>query len=505
MKDYTRSLLIVAIATVGFMISDSAFRHWFVIPVTICGGVCLAWCLDWLTGSQDTFQPIAIFSAFAVFFFYIAPMLHVGSDYWMRYIVPVDDWRPSLGFMATLNVVNIVVLYVVFSIRRRFIQHHTRRSSSLWRIAVGRSRLVFAAALTVAVMLEAYSYTRLGGVGGVADAYKSSLTTGEDAHAGMGMVYAISENFPVLLAFFILSRPRFRPWLRFPLVVGALLGMVFVLQLVFGGLRGSRGNTIWAVLITVCAVHKVVYRFRLWQVVAMGCAGVAFMWGASFYKELGAESLTLVQSGITSDELTAMTGRDINTVLLGDFERSDVQAHALIRLGAERDGYELAHGMTYLGAMALLVPKAFRPDNAVGKIRWTTWLEYGSDSYPRLRCSRIYGLAGEALLNFPFYLVPFAFGLLGALIRLVNGMYSRIGPDDSRSLLAGVLVLLPIFGLAFDSDNILWFIVKHAGCPTVIVLCSSMRSHRNPWVAAPFGTSWALSGQGRSTANRSVA
>src|SRR5438128_351446 len=85
------------------------FHHWFVLPVTACG-ILIGWdAARWLLGKVDLFDPVGVIGIYGLFFYFLAPLLHVLWDEWMRYIASPPDWRPLLGSMAILNFVGLAL------------------------------------------------------------------------------------------------------------------------------------------------------------------------------------------------------------------------------------------------------------------------------------------------------------------------------------------------------------------------------------------------------------
>ena len=91
--------------------------------------------------------------------------------------------------------------------------------------------------------------------------------------------------------------------------------------------------------------------------------------------------------------------RGLDVLLLGDLGRSDVQALLLWHDATDRD-LPLAYGRTYAADLVVHVPSTVRPDlSGWSKVDYgTQWL---IGSLPEgFRVGNIYGIAGEAVLNF---------------------------------------------------------------------------------------------------------
>jgi hypothetical protein len=253
-----------------------------------------------------------------------------------------------------------------------------------------------------------------------------------------------------------------------------LLVIFFVLCLGFGGLRGSRSNTVWMMFWAVMVVH-------LWlrpipkRLLALGIVALAaFMYVYGLYKGSGGgEGLVEVLEGrMTLVELEERTEKPIEKVLLVDFGRGDVQAQILHKIVTGT--FEPVWGRTYLAALAMLVPRALWPERPPSKIREGSEIRFGAGAFEGRQMSWfVHGLAGEAMINFgPLGVLP-AFLLYGILLaglhRFVTGLDSR----DARVLLAPFAAILAVVLLAADLDNVLWFTCKTAGIPALLVYLST--------------------------------
>lgn len=247
--------------------------------------------------------------------------------------------------------------------------------------------------------------------------------------------------------------------------------------MLFGGLRGSRSNTIWGLFWAAGIIHFWIRPLSK-KVVFVSCIFlVFFMYFYGFYKNVGLDSLNTFKSAEARAELTQETGRSLEGMLFGDLGRSDVQAFLLYRLSRPERDYEYALGRTYLGAVAILIPRSLWPDRPPTKRKEGTEAEYGMGSYiPGIwQSSKVFGLAGETMLNFGPVLVPFAFLVLGFVVGRVRRLMVSLEPSDSRLIMLPFLVNLCFVILVGDSDNILFFLIKDGAVPFVVLAASSTK------------------------------
>jgi hypothetical protein len=454
------------------LVLEPECRHWFVVPVLLCGCIISGDAVEWIKGQRDLLDPVGLIGVFGLFFFFLAPLMHVSSDYWMRYTVNTPaDWRQWLGLAASLNCVAVSLYRLTVAAAPK-----TRTwTGSIWVIDKNRFQTIALSFAVVSVLSEGYLYSRMGGMGGLVESYVTSLETQIDPLAGLGWLVVIAESFPTVAMMMALQAFKSRQKRPSLWVCLALLTGLFVAQFFFGGFRGSRANTVWPLVWAVGAIHLTSRRFGRISI-AVGCVViVGFLFVAGFYKEAGSDALLALDGSEEVERLSDRTGRTSTSMVLGDFGRADVQAYVIYRLLSGGADYEYALGRTYLGDILLLVPQALWPERVPAKSKWTTELEYGLNSFGSQRSSRIYGLLGEAMLNFGVFGAPGVFFLLGVAVAKVAKWIQSLHARDSRRLVAPYSILLCVLAVAFDVDNLLWIAVKQASVPWLIVLYASDR------------------------------
>ena len=140
-----------------------------------------------------------------------------------------------------------------------------------------------------------------------------------------------------------------------------------------------------------------------------------------------------------------------------------------------------------MGAVALVIPKSLRPE-VTTKIERGTEALFGAGSYvpgrwdepDRLEASNVYGLAGEAMLNFGVVAVPFSFIALGAIIGLGRRwMYSWESNDARRLILPFLIITLGFSVLVSDLDNVVFNFIKAGSLPILLVTMGCERAHQS--------------------------
>jgi len=445
--------------------------HWFLIPVVLCGTLIGGDAFSWFRKETYTFDVKAVFGLYGMYFFFMAPILHVTLNFWMKYVIPPSDWRPWLGYMAGLNLLGLILMMWM---RDHVIKERNRKvAKKYWLIDKKRLLPVLVLALTVSLALQIWVYASRGGIMGYIMAYSERQL---DVFQGMGWVFMISESFPILAligyAVFAEGKKVLTSW---PILIILIL-LYVVTQILFGGLRGSRSNTVFMIFWAIGIIHFWLRPIPK-RVVLLGLAFIFFfMYIYGFYKGAGIEVKEFLKGRENMAILEEKTGRNINTLLLGDFSRSDVQAFILYRLSGNSD-YRLAYGRSYLGDLSILIPKQLWPNRPPTKVKEGTNISYGNGSYDpnNFVSTKVYGLAGEAMLNFGPIAVPILFLIFGIFFSLILRFISHLEKHDARMILLPLFVLLPILILTSDLDNIIFFLIKNGLLPFLIIYVCSNR------------------------------
>jgi|GEM_PF-3103610 len=471
------SFLMTLVIVVGFfVIWPEKFDHWFIYPVFACGFLIGIDCFDWLTGSVDVFDPIGIFGTLGVYLFLVSPLLIVAFDYEMLHIHSPMDWRPWLGEMALYNFVGLIFYFVA----RRFVPVYSKKiNTRRWEINYKKAFIFIGIFLIFTGIIQIWFYARFGGIWN----YMRVSRSQRHLLKGTGWITMLSESFPILMAFLYAIYKKKRNE-RISLVdLTVFLIFFFFARLFFGGLKGSRSTIIWALFWTVGVTHYMLRRIPRYVIYFGLFFLVIFSYGYGFYKTMGVEVFDSIRQGTTLESLEQRTNRNSLVLLIADFSRSDVQAFFLYRLSLLEEDFPYAWGRTYLGAAFLIWPWQLWPSGLLGPkpagvVKEGTNLEYGLDSYSRdFSSSRVYGLAGEAMVNFGPYSIPFFFFLFGLMISWVRQLCGSLHGSDIRLLMLPFLVNFCFNFFTGNTTNSVFFLVKNGAIPFLIILwCSTRRT-----------------------------
>ena len=182
----------------------------------------------------------------------------------------------------------------------------------------------------------------------------------------------------------------------------------------------------------------------------------------------------MYQQGAVS-ELSEKVNRTFLGMVLGDLARADIQAFLLYRLLMPDRDYAYSWGRTYLGSVALLVPRSMWPDRPAQTSKEGTEAQHGVGSYDEEKwvSSLVYGLAGETMLNFGPVAVPLAYLIFGMIVGRLQLVQARLRGEDARLLLYPFVVNVCFSVLFNDSYIVVFMVVKDGLVPAILVWCGS--------------------------------
>jgi hypothetical protein len=291
-----------------------------------------------------------------------------------------------------------------------------------------------------------------------------------------GAVYAVSESFPLLLMIGYCVLARRQRFLASWAMLALVLVIYLVLTMLFGGLRGARSNTVWAIFWAVGMIHFFVRPVPKKIIFAGAVFLFGFMYVYGFFKSGGLKAITALESGQADIEyLEHKTQRTTAVVLLGDFARTETQAFMLRQLNNKELEYDLALGRTYLATICRIVPSYVWPNRPLLKDLEGTEVQYGKGTYDPVnrRSSLVYGAVGEAMLNFGPAAVPIVFAIWALAVGRIRKWVLSWNSADVRVLLAPWLIIMSFVMFIGDSDNVFYSFFKYGTVPVILLwLCS---------------------------------
>jgi hypothetical protein len=447
------------------MVVSHPVLHWFLIPLIACGVLSGIDVIRWIRGRLDLFDPKAVIGFLAFYGCFVTPILHVA---WDRFGVNNDfplwgDWRTWLGAMAALNAVSLLA----YRMAHNYAFNWTTQSLAKWEIDKKRFHLFFSLATVCSVAGVYTFFSVLNGVPGMVKSFEENL----QAYTGKGWLLVFAWPLSVLCFMILIFMWTDRQQLgRRPASIGIFLVCAFgISQFVLMGWYGSRSATIWAMFWMAGIIHYRVDRLSR-KVVAAGLVFlIAFMYFYGFYKEQGRTGFGVIEAPATWLRPQGYQ-RDIKLLLLDDLARADVNAYMLYNLVKYPKDYDYRWGLTYLGAPTFLVPRFLWPNRPNYKVDAGTEATLGKSS--TYDSTRVYGLTGEALLNFgPWGVVPL-FVLYGASLGWYRRKLTSWDAEDARTYLAPLVTILFATAFIADSDNVLFLFVVDGSLITAAFLAS---------------------------------
>ena len=128
----------------------------------------------------------------------------------------------------------------------------------------------------------------------------------------------------------------------------------------------------------------------------------------------------------------------------------------------------------------MCIPRAIwptKPSGVHGKVGAGTDLQFGEGSYhpTRRKSSRVYGLAGEAMLNFGIPGVLLAYPVFGAWLGWYRRKIAGLHPEDARFFLVPVFTMMAFTAAVGDADNTVFAFLKYGSLLSALVFVSCRR------------------------------
>ncbi|MCK4783867.1 MAG: hypothetical protein KAV87_08970, partial [Desulfobacteraceae bacterium] len=79
------SVIVVPSIACVFMATVPEVRHWFVLPVTLCGILVCPDAIRWLSGKYRVFDLYGLFGVFGVLFFFLTPLMQMYFGHTLEY------------------------------------------------------------------------------------------------------------------------------------------------------------------------------------------------------------------------------------------------------------------------------------------------------------------------------------------------------------------------------------------------------------------------------------
>lgn len=425
--------------------------------------------------SCDPFRPRSVAAAFLYFFLPITAWAFLIKGNSPESLPPPLDWEGSLK--------SLLIVYTIGTLgyRLAMTQSPSRESRSLTGEPQGNcAPLLIETSYALECAARKLAWLALGSLcvyglvvlrAGGLNAYLGSIldrATRVQTLEGMGFLLVLAEAWPMLFTLSLacrrLSTGQAVSW-RFVLYLAIIFAL---LQFGVGGLRGSRANTIWPFIIVLGIVHCAMHRVSRVAMVIAGTVATLFAFVYGIYKASGVDVVLGMTSTAGRQLAVEASGRGGDVVFFEDLGRLGIQTVVLDALASPTHAaLNPPFGLpSYVGDLIFLLPSGARPKGTElwSKSEYGTELLYGGNSLATgTESTRIYGLVGEAMLNWGLIALPIAFIFFGLLVKWLDRFYATAlasGLLENR-LVAGSFGAVVIVVFVQDLDNVAWFAIKY--------------------------------------------
>jgi len=471
--NYLISTSITLLIAAVFIVVCPACRHWCLIPLVLCGILAGADIIAWLRKEMDTFDPKAIIAGLFYLNCLLAPLLHLTYNMYGKDIY-TDNWPIWFGYMACFNAAGIML----FKLAHNLFFKVSRPVKGFWQVAIDRFSGILIPILAISFIASAVVKILFSGL--VKEAGIPAGARGYAAHLSwllmlgdpsimlliMALIYWIYRSHPDKLS------SRWTVW--------SIIAVTMVFQFLLLGLRGSRSAVLSVVIIVAVVAHYWLRSFSIKFIVVGICLTFLFVYFYGFYKRFGAKGWEAIYSSQARESMSHEVegGATLTGTVLGNLARADLQAFMLYRLRELKGTFQPVHGQTYMTSALTFIPRAIWSTKPSGvKTRAGTEIQGYSGAETS---SRVYGLAGEAMLNFSYYGILPAYFVFGCFLGWFRKKIATMEPSDSRFFLVPLLILTFMFAVTGDSDNWMFGLLKMGVLPFIVVFLGSIRSRFVP-------------------------
>jgi hypothetical protein len=370
------------------------------------------------------------------------------TDSWFEYLTDIpSDWTPYANIVAGLYLVGIIIWLVVKDCLNRK-RSNEKSLNRIWRIPSYRIKYIYIL-LFISFVLQTYIYISLGGITGYIQIYS------EGGFSGYGFLFVFSEIFPLLLILLYFIKAKESAYFHKWSIIYLFLAALFFTCLYFGGLRGSRSNTLYTLVHAIFLIHLCFRKFSKTQLLVICALCYSFLYIGKIYKNTRGQIFTdkyyTISEGVES-------GKGKNAVV-GNFSKYSFQVYLIYKY-EKSDYYTPKLGSTYVGDVLNFIP-FYEPENPIHKTAALSELLHGKDHrVQERRSSYVGGLLGETIINFGWIFSPLIFILFTYVIHIIKSKCLALSFDDVRFFLIPLFINLSLIMFNSDLDNVLFFIIK---------------------------------------------
>ena len=456
-----------------FLFTMGASAPWLAITLFgLNGALIFQHGVKWMQGRMDTFDPAGMIGLFGIVFFLFSPAYQIAADFW-PFIPPLTYDTDWITLWALMNLGGIIIYLAIIEAPAR-----AKPMTSAWVFNRRRFWIVMPVALAFCFAMQVYVFMQFGGIGGLVRTFTERQQLGlglsaNDPFDNLGLPLLFAESFKYLFAMTIVVWAKDKPFARSWFFFAGMMIVCLIVFIVFGGLRGSRSNTIFSLIFAAGMYHFWIRQIRM-KTVLLGVAFIlVFMNGYYWYKIAGSGGIEAIFNPAARQTYVAARQDPNLYVITRDLGRMDVQTLALREYHREKLSYTF--GATYPTSVFTVIPTSIVPYKPTFLLEAKTTIVRGVGRFvagmPRTT-TIVLGLFGEAFINFSYPGVFVAFGLLAWSIRSIRRLIRTLTSGDARLLLLPALCLLPIQILTTDSGVVVMLIARALLVPTLVIFLS---------------------------------
>lgn len=469
--NYLIATILTMVVSVGFAVSFPICLHWSLIILSFCGIIVTADLVAWIRGEVDVFDLKVPVAGILYLNTYLAPLLHLCYNLYGEGIY-TRDWPLFFGYMGCFNLGGICALKFGQMIFFKL----TKFPKKVWLIDSRKLSTILWPVLTVSLLATLIVRVFFGGL--VKESGSYTISAGAAQFYGqLSWLLMLGDPAPTIILLSIIHFVSQHLQYGQPKNFTIWCSLIFmaVLQFFWVGLRGSRSAIMWGLVIVVAMIHFRWKPFKIKTLLFGLILIVIFLHLYDYRKKFGQRGWAAFYSSAVREELKHAGGteRTILATVLGDLAKADVQAFLLYGLMENVPDYKYIYGKTYIMSALVFIPRGIWPSKPLSpKLEAGTKLQgYSSTA----SSSRVYGLAGEAMLNFGYYGIIPAFFIYGCALGWMRKKIVTMVPYDSRFFLVPLLLLICLLSVDGDTDNWTFGMLKMGILPFIIIYFSSIR------------------------------
>lgn len=404
-----------------------------------------------LIRKETIFHPMPFILMVLLFFWYVAPIFsiytadflinparNINWDFWGYYTLWVNFFMTLLFFAGKSIGYKKYTNYNIYAFK-------SKKNIFYWGVFF----------LTLSLIFQLYVFNSFGGVLGYINAWGEERSQFD----GLGKVFIIAEAFPIILSLaffaFLFKNNNLLKYIILFLII------FLIVKILFGGLRGSRSNTVWGVFWIVGIIHIAFYKIKKYQFFIIILCFSTFMSTYALYKSYGVDAFS---GEYSLEDTNRFEGNPYISMLINDFSRSSLNTYQTSQY-YEGSNYSIKYGETYLQSLSMIVPplkyffNGYNKDAAGFELYHDVKIDPRVDDYYN---SRVFGLYGEGILNFGPIFATLLIFLYGFVVSRINSYSLSLNPNDARLFFVPFITNMCMVFMISDSNNIIFFVIKNA-------------------------------------------